>query len=295
MASSVVQPGSSAPQGRGTQHDILPTLFGDGYGTYRVERNNFVLSFLAHIGIGSFLIFVVLPFMLATQQPQVIKAVGVVTELSDYVFQVGKKPMGGGGGGGESSKIVASKGAPPKLSTEQFTPPTTHIENPDPKLAIAPTIVVPPLPMPQAPELGDKTGQTQIASNGIGSGAGIGSGSGTGVGSGNGSGYGMGEGGGFGGGVYRVGGGVSAPDLIYGPDPEFSEEARKAKYQGTVVVKCVVGPDGRVRDARVQRALGMGLDEKALEAIHKYRFNPAKKDGQPVAVMVSIEINFHLY
>src|SRR5438132_1465515 len=98
-----------------------------------------------------------------------------------------------------STAVQPNASASQGRATQQITPPTTHIENPDPKLAIASTIVVPPLPMPQAPDLGDKTGQTQIASNGIGSGAGIGSGIGTGVGSGNGSGYGMGEGGGYGG------------------------------------------------------------------------------------------------
>src|SRR5438309_2346051 len=122
MASTAVQPNASTSQGRATQHDILPTLFGDGYGTYRVERNNFVLSFLTHILAG--LLFVVLPMIMIKHPPEMPKAVSIFTgELSDYVFPVGKKIMGGGGGGGESSKIVASKGAPPKLSTEQFTPP----------------------------------------------------------------------------------------------------------------------------------------------------------------------------
>jgi protein TonB len=98
-----------------------------------------------------------------------------------------------------------------------------------------------------------------------------------------------------GGGAYRVGGGVSAPRAIYQPDPEYSEEARKAKFQGTVILWVIVGPDGRVHDMRVQRSLGMGLDEKALEAVKLWRFEPSRKDGQPVPVQINVEVNFRLY
>ena len=99
----------------------------------------------------------------------------------------------------------------------------------------------------------------------------------------------------MGGGVYKVGGGVTAPRVIYAPDPEFSEEARKAKYQGTVVLWLVVGQDGRTHNIRVQQTLGMGLDEKATEAIRRWRFEPARKDGVPVAVQINVEVNFRLY
>jgi TonB family protein len=102
-------------------------------------------------------------------------------------------------------------------------------------------------------------------------------------------------GGGIGGGAYRVGGGVTAPRIIYAPDPEFSEEARKAKYQGTVVLWVVVGPDGRTHEIRVQRSLGMGLDQKAIEAIRQWRFEPGRKDTIAVAVQVNVEVNFRLY
>jgi TonB family protein len=113
--------------------------------------------------------------------------------------------------------------------------------------------------------------------------------------SGRGPGVGPGWGGGIGGGTYRVGGGVTAPRIIYAPDPEFSEEARKAKFQGTVVLWAIVGPDGRTHDIRVYRSLGMGLDEKAIEAIRQWRFEPGRKDGIPVAVQVKVEVNFRLY
>jgi len=106
---------------------------------------------------------------------------------------------------------------------------------------------------------------------------------------------GPGEGGGIGGGLYRVGGGVSAPRTTYAPDPEYSEEARKAKYQGTVVLYLIVSPDGHPRDMRIIRSLGMGLDEKALEAVRTWRFEPAMKDGRPVSVQINVEVSFRLY
>jgi TonB family protein len=88
---------------------------------------------------------------------------------------------------------------------------------------------------------------------------------------------------------------VSAPRAIYNPDPEYSDEARKAKFQGNVVLSLVVDPLGHVRDIHVARSLGMGLDEKALEAVRKWKFEPGMKDGYPVAVQVNVEVNFRLY
>ena len=207
---------------------------------------------------------------------------------------------GGGGGGGDRDKIQASPGRLPKQSMQQFTPPAVVVRNPDPKLPMEPTVVIPPevhLQQPNLPNLGDPLSHMPAGfpSNGTGSGAGIGSGSGGGVGSGDGPGFGPGHGGGTGGGVFRVGGGVSAPKKIFDPEPEYSEEARKAKFQGTCVLYVVVGPDGRTRDIRVQRTLGLGLDEKAIEAVKQWRFEPAMKDGKPVAVAVSVEVEFRLY
>src|SRR5437870_2623566 len=132
-------------------------------------------------------------------------------------------------------------------------------------------------------------------SNGPGSGSGIGSGNGGGVGPGNGAGVGPGSDANMGGGAYRPGGGVTAPRAIYQPEPEYSDEARKAKFQGSVVLWLVVGPDGHPREVKVVRSLGMGLDEKALETVRTWRFEPGRKDGLPVAVQVHVEVIFHLY
>lgn len=209
-----------------------------------------------------------------------------------------KTQVGGGGGGGDRDVLQASKGKLPKLSMEQITPPVVVVRNPNPKLAVEPTIIVPPqvqLASNNMPNFGDPMAHMVLPSNGTGSGGGIGSGSGGGVGSGRGPGFGPGEGGGTGGGVFHVGGGVSPPRTIYAPEPEFSEEARKAKYQGVCTLGLIVGTDGRPSNIRVLSSLGMGLDEKAIEAVKTWRFEPAMKDGHPVRVEIAVEVDFHLY
>lgn len=95
--------------------------------------------------------------------------------------------------------------------------------------------------------------------------------------------------------VYRVGPGVKAPRPLYTPDPEYSEEARKAKLQGRCVLWLVVGADGKTSGVRIAHSLGMGLDEKSIEAIRTWRFEPAIKGGQPVAIQMNVETSFRLY
>ena len=88
---------------------------------------------------------------------------------------------------------------------------------------------------------------------------------------------------------------MTPPRPIYDPEPEFSEEARKAKYQGTCTLDVVVDADGAAHEHQVVSTLGMGLDEKAIEAVKNWRFEPAMKDGHPVAVAINLEVDFHLY
>jgi TonB family protein len=92
----------------------------------------------------------------------------------------------------------------------------------------------------------------------------------------------------------RVGNGVTAPSVLYKRDPDYTEEARSAKYQGTVLLGIDVGADGYAYNIRVIRSLGLGLDEKAIEAVSQWRFRPGMRDGQPVTVQATIEINFRL-
>ena len=267
------------------------------WGLYERKPRSQVMSVLFHVGV------VALMFSLASSKV-VQKAVKessvslVAPDIAPYVPTRPKPgPMGGGGGGGDRSPLPASKGKLPRVAPRQFTPPMVVVNNPNPKLIMEPTLVIPPdvtLPNVNMPMYGDPLAKIGPPSNGPGSGGGIGSGSGGGVGSGRGPGFGPGEGGGVGGGVFRVGGGVSAPQLVYKVEPEYSEEARKAKYQGTVVLQIVVSSDGKAENLKVVRSLGLGLDEKAMEAVRKWKFRPGYKDGKAVAVLATIEVNFRL-
>lgn len=170
-----------------------------------------------------------------------------------------------------------------------------------PKLAVDSAInVQKDLKLPDNPNLPNigvtNSANVTLASNGQGTGGGMGTGTGGGLGPGHGNGYGPGYGGNAGGGLYHVGGGISAPVPLVQPEAEFSDEARRAKYQGVCLVSLIVDAQGNPQSPRVVRPLGMGLDEKALEAVRRYKFKPAMKDGHtPVPVMITIEINFRLY
>jgi protein TonB len=193
-----------------------------------------------------------------------------------------------GGGGGQHDLAPVSKGKLPDLAQKQLVPPKAPPPI-APKLAIDPSVIVqkdlkmatndmPNLGMPNSPLKGIS----------------LGNGSGTGLGSGNGSGIGPGSGGNTGGGVFHIGGGISSPVVLYQPEPEFSEEARKAKFSGNVLVYLWVDTDGKPSHVRVVRPVGMGLDEKAVEAVRLYRFKPAMKDGKPVQVDLYVDVNFQI-
>ena len=258
------------------------------------EKRAGATSILIHVGVVGLL------FLVGTNKTvqQIVKQQITLIAPDIAPYQAPKKTqMGGGGGGGDRSPTPPSKGKLPKLATRQFVPPAAVIHNPDPKLVMEPTLVIQPdanIPKLNIDALGDPLAKSGIPSNGPGSGAGIGTGSGGGVGSGSGAGFGPGHGGGMGGGAYRIGGGVSQPTVIFKVEPEYSEEARKAKFQGTVVLFIVVDEHGNPRDLKVIRPLGLGLDQKAIEAVEKWRFNPGKKDGKPVPVQATIEVNFRL-
>jgi TonB family protein len=282
-----------------------PVKVRDIWGEYNYKKKGATFSTVAHIALIGSLIAV---SIIGARQTKILeKPKEDLTQLvlpSDVVMPITPKKndaLQGGGGGGDRDKIQAPKGKLPKFAMEQITPPAMVIRNSDPKLAVEPTVVMPPqvkLPVnANLPNLGDPLAKIPAgpASNGVGSGGGIGSGAGGGIGAGEGPGVGPGRGGGFGGGVFKVGGGVSAPKALETPDPEYSEEARKAKYQGTVLLWLIVDPDGKPREIKVSRPLGMGLDQKAVEAVRKWKFQPAEKDGRPVAVQINVEVNFRLY
>ena len=262
--------------------------------TYPVRATNFAASATLH---AAALLLLVSSSVWMVRQRNEIKSntAKFVTEISPYL-PVAPKQTGGGGGGGDHDRLDASKGDAPRFAQDQITPPAIVVRNNSPKLTAEPTVVGPPdVRLSNLGNMGDPLSRILTASNGVGASSGIGAGTGGGVGSGIGTGIGPGYGGGLGGGIYRVGSGVTAPRVIYDPDPQYSEEARKAKVQGVVVLAIVVGRDGRAHDPRVARSLGMGLDEKAMEAVKSWKFEPALKDGHPVAVLVNVEVNFRLF
>jgi len=274
----------------------------DIWGFYDYKKNGVLGSTVLHfVVLGAIIGLTILGRRVVQEIKKPHETVTLIAPSDDIPpLQPAKTVAGGGGGGGDRDKFQAPKGKLPKLAMEQITPPAMVVRNDHPKLTAEPTVVVPPqvhMAMNNMPNLGDPMSHLPSGppSNGVGSGGGIGSGSGGGVGVGEGPGVGAGRGGGTGGGVFRVGGGVSAPRPVFTPDPEYSEEARKAKYQGTCVLWLIVGPDGKPRDIKVARTLGLGLDEKAIEAVKQWKFEPAMKDGKPVAVQINVEVSFRLY
>jgi protein TonB len=193
-----------------------------------------------------------------------------------------------GGGGGQRGPTPATKGQLPKFAEQQITPPKVPVESrvpmPDPTIEVQTNMKMannnmPNIGLPNSPLIGNS----------------MGNGSGSGMGGGNGSGLGIGTGGGYGGGLRKIGGGVSSPVVIYKVDPEFSEEARKAKFMGVVLVNLIVDPQGRPQNVHILRGVGMGLDDKALAAVKQYRFKPAIENGKPVPVELNVEVNFQIF
>jgi protein TonB len=264
---------------------------------FRQQPGSWVNSLLVHTVA---LLALVLPYFIARWlKPPAKPNDTVAIDISPYVPQLppSQHKAGGGGGGGDRSLTPASKGAIPKFAKEQFTPPVAKIINPQPKLPMTPTLIGPPdlkLPQMASNQFGDPKAMATEASNGPGSGGGIGTGSGGGIGPGNGSGLGPGDTAGLGGGAYDVGGNVTAPIPIYSPDPGYSEEARKAKYSGVAVVVAIVDAQGNVTDVQILKPVGLGLDEKAVEAVRQWKFKPALRNGTPVKVRVNIEVTFRL-
>lgn len=254
------------------------------------------ISTTVNVSILCVLLFFVGKKVLDAVKPQL---TGTNIDISDYTAPKAAIKAGGGGGGGDRSMIEANKGRLPQKSLHPILPPQAQtIEKP--KLPEPPTINVQKdlqLPDNSLPMIGvHSSTNVQLASSGSGSGGGMGTNSGGGLGSGSGNGYGPGSGGNAGGGVYQVGGAISDPVPIYAPDPEFSDEARRAKYQGVCVVSLIVDAQGNPHNVHVVRSLGMGLDEKAIETVQKWKFKPALKDGKiPVPVYAQIEVDFHLY
>lgn len=205
------------------------------------------------------------------------------------------KIMGGGGGGGAHEVVQPAKTRVPKVARIETLPPQiARLEHP--KLAAEPTMQIKMPNSSPMPSFGaSQSPQIMLSSQGSGAQSGFGQGMGGGFGVGHGSGAGVGSGGGYGGGLMSVGGGVSAPVVIHSVEPEFTANARSANLQGTVSIQLIVDSQGNPQNAHVVGHLGMGLDEKALEAVRQYRFRPAMYQGHPVAVQMVVDVDFHLH
>ena len=254
------------------------------------------ISVAAHALI---LALIVVP--LAHQMAETTQASMDIVDISPYLprLPAGKEIAGGGGGGGERQPEPPTQGKIPKWSMTRITPPLLAPRNLTPKLAAEPTLLGPPelkISSPALDNFGDPLAGLISNSAGPGASAGMGTGSGGGIGSGTGGGLGPGSGGGTGGGAFRPGtGGVGFPSCIYCPSPQYSEDARKAKYQGTVVLQVIITPDGRATNIEVVKGPGLGLEEKAVEAARTWRFKAAVgPSGRPVATITLIEVNFRL-
>jgi TonB family protein len=266
-----------------------------------VKRNpaSSMLSFLMHAGIFALIVWFVIQARQHIIPPQHVALVTPVI-VPPYIPPVtlpAPQSMGGGGGGGLHQPIEANKGHLPPVAKTLINPPELQVDHP--KLAVVPAVVMPQqvkIPDNSMPNLG-MTQSTQVVmkSQGSGSGSGFGQGGGGGIGAGNGGGIGSGTVGGYGGGVMTVGGGVTAPVVIHKVEPEFTDEARRTKYQGVATIGLIVDAQGNPEGIHVVHPLGMGLDQKAVEAVRQYKFKPAMFQGHAVPVQLVIEVSFHMF
>lgn len=237
------------------------------------------VSIAVHVGI----LFILL--VAATQVSD--EVAEAVRPMIPVVFLDRPGPGGGGGGSPDPAPVKKAEIPRPKpvpeVTRPQVTLPKEVVPLPDITVPITSSITEVP---------GAVTGLPTAPPGGTGGGGG----SGTGVGGGRGSGIGPGSGGGTGGGVYRPGSGIISPRLLYEVKPNYTSDAMRAKIQGIVTMEAVVMPDGSVGDVQITRSLDQtfGLDQEAIRTVKKWRFAPGTKQGQPVPVLVEIEMTFTL-
>lgn len=246
----------------------------------------FGTSAIAHVTLALVGLFV------ATRLPDIAAPRNTPLDRPEVVWLSIPGP-GGGGGGGNKMPDPPRKAESPGV--EKVTVPAKKI----PQITPAPPKDVPkPEPQLNIPVVAAASGIQEVpgALSGLPATPSTGSGTGTGAGSGTGSGLGPGSGGGMGGGIYRPGSGVSWPRLLFEKKPAYTADAMRAKVQGVVEVEALILPDGSVAEVRIVRSLDptFGLDREAVAAVKQWRFAPALRQGQPVPVLVPIEVSFTL-
>ena len=287
---------------------IRPDTFGPvderfllGASEERMGRS-MVAALASHVvGVGIVLL------LISLKPERVYELVSPNRENYGVVWLPGEGPGGGGGGGGNESlelpRQVELQGPDDAELSIPVEPEPDYVEpeiEPEPELLQTQQMNIPVLSMASAPDTqaGVLEGlmTSTILSQGSGRGGGEGLGDGTGIGTGQGAGLGPGRGGGTGGGVYRPGSGIEIPQLVREVKPRYTAEAMRAKVQGSVWLEVVVRPDGTVGGITVTKSLDtvFGLDEEAIRAAQQWRFAPGTRFGEPVAVLVSIELTFTL-
>jgi protein TonB len=257
------------------------------------------IALALHAGVVM-LIFLPLHHLSNRTEPPGLRTYLIAPDISPYKIKMppGKDKAGGGGGGGDRSPLPATKGRAPKFMLTQIAPPSIP-RNENPRLVAEASLLGPPelqFPSPNLNIYGDPLANAVNDSGGPGDGGGMGNGKGPGIGNGHGPGLGPGEDGGYGGNKFKPGSnGVGYPTCVYCPDAKYSEEARKAKFQGTVLLQVIVSPDGRATNIQIVRGPGLGLDDEAIAAVKTWRFKPALGPNRvPVATEIDIEVNFRL-
>src|SRR5882672_10109023 len=222
-------------------------------------------------------------FLYGITRPGAMDTIKKVINTPDITWIAQPGPGGGGGGGGNKMPD------PPRKA--EIAPPKPAVEPPKIPQANIPAVTA----VTELPGAATSTPDATIA-QGPSTGGGGGTGTGSGVGPGTGSGYGDGYGGGFGGGAYREGNGVSSPVLIHETKPNYTGEAMRARIQGLVKLEAIVMADGSVGDVRVVHSLDQqfGLDKEAIRTLRQWRFKPGMRLGQPVPVLILVEISFTL-
>jgi len=298
-ASAVAERMPQPVMGRPAASGRVPQMFRglDQYASNR-DRVSGILSCVVHVLVA--FAIVSLGMMVPTK---VVKT--EVTNVAPIHFTLYDPPpppimrvaevRGGGGGGGAHQLEEPSRGHLPTVAKV----PIVHLQEAKislPKLSVEPNTQV-RLPQDTAmPELGAvRSQQVALASQGSGSNSGFGIGVGGGIGQGHGTGMGPGSNGSYGGGLMNVGGGVSAPRVIHSVEPQFTPEARQADRQGVVGIQLIVDSQGNPQNVSVVRHLGMGLDERAIEAVKQYKLSPAMYQGHAVSVQMVIDVDFRLH
>jgi protein TonB len=275
--------------------------------TITLKDENFGRSQFASFAFhGSLALLLFMTFVARSPIPRNIPRPNIGTYFAppaDYLRRLILPPPSpgnhGGGSGGERSPIPMSAGDRPAVAREQITAPSVHTF-PNAQLQVTP-VLEDPIPMPAVskglPNWGDIDSNTLTTSDGQGCCAGMGNHRGRGIGEGEDNGGGPGKDGGIGKtSIGPPGNGVRSPSCAFCPRPEYSDQARQARFQGLVMLNVVVLADGRAGRIELVSGPGLGLDEKAIEAVRNWRFNPAiGPNGKPVAVTIPIEVQFQLF